>query len=480
MVDVTHDGHDRRAYDEVALVALVLTELEVEALEELAVLVLGRDDLDDVVELLAEQLERLVVDRLGRGDHLAEREQHLHQRRGVDVDLLGEVGQRGATGETHGLAVALADAHATDRRRLHLLELLATCPLRLTATARRTTGTPEGTLGLATLTGTAATATGATAEARATTTRSAGTGAGRSTTATGSTGATTGRCTATGRTTGATGSTGATRTAGTRGPTSAGTGTEGAGRAVHHRRVGARHAGTPAGGGRARRTVRRPRRSRAARGRGGGPCPGWTRTGCCRGAGHRDGQPDAVPGLAPRRQAPPGPRARPRRLPPPPESRARGPGPPVPRRAGRAWARWSPRPVPRARRRTRSLDAAGAGACVGASAFADAFGSGLLGRGLGGRCRGLRSQQGVAVGLLELHLDGKLDRRGSRLDELAHLLQLVENFLALDAVGLGELVYSGLGHCSPSGPRPLPGDRGRISDRWWVLQTHREVLIECS
>ena len=104
---------------EVVLVALVLTELEVEGLEQLAVLVLGGDDLDDVVELLAEQLERLVVDRLGRGDHLAEAEQHLHQRGRVDADLLGEVGQRRAAGQADGLAVALADAHATDRRGLH-------------------------------------------------------------------------------------------------------------------------------------------------------------------------------------------------------------------------------------------------------------------------------------------------------------------------------------------------------------------------
>src|SRR6478735_8638415 len=52
VVDVTHDGDDRRADDEIVLVALVLTELEVEGLEQLAVLVLGRDDLDDVVELL--------------------------------------------------------------------------------------------------------------------------------------------------------------------------------------------------------------------------------------------------------------------------------------------------------------------------------------------------------------------------------------------------------------------------------------------
>ncbi len=116
-------------------------------------------------------------------------------------------------------------------------------------------------------------------------------------------------------------------------------------------------------------------------------------------------------------------------------------------------------------------------AVAGAAAFlAAGFSVGAstdVGLGLGG-------QQRVAVGLLELHLDGKLDRRGSRLDELAHLLQLVENLFALDAVGLGELVYSGLGHCSPSGPRPASLCEGWISDRWWVLQTHREVLIECS
>ena len=57
VVDVTHDGHDRRTDDQVVLVALVGAELEVEGLEQLAVLVLRGDDLDDVVELLAEQLE---------------------------------------------------------------------------------------------------------------------------------------------------------------------------------------------------------------------------------------------------------------------------------------------------------------------------------------------------------------------------------------------------------------------------------------
>ena len=51
VVDVTHDGDHRRAGREVLLAALVLAELDVEALQQLAVLVLGRDDLDLVVEL---------------------------------------------------------------------------------------------------------------------------------------------------------------------------------------------------------------------------------------------------------------------------------------------------------------------------------------------------------------------------------------------------------------------------------------------
>ena len=51
VVDVTHDGDHRRTGREVLLAALVLAELDVEALQQLAVLVLGRDDLDLVVEL---------------------------------------------------------------------------------------------------------------------------------------------------------------------------------------------------------------------------------------------------------------------------------------------------------------------------------------------------------------------------------------------------------------------------------------------
>src|SRR4029079_16845479 len=227
VVDVTHDGHHRRTDDQVAVVALVLTELEVEGLKQLAVLVLGRDDLDDVVELLADQLEGLGIDRLGRRDHLAEREQHLHQGSGVDTDLLGEVGQRGTAGQANRLAVALADAHATDRRGLHLLELLTTSTLRLATATRRTTRTPEGTLGLATTTATLARTATATGAEAAGTARTGSAGAGACTTrSTGTAGAGTTRATATG-----------TRVAGT------GSAAEGGRGLGHHRRFGARHAG---------------------------------------------------------------------------------------------------------------------------------------------------------------------------------------------------------------------------------------------
>src|SRR3954453_239525 len=228
VVDVTHDGDDRRTRLEVLLAALVLPELEVEGLQQLAVLVLGRDDLDHVVELLAEQLEGGVVDRLGRGHHLAEAEQHLHQRRRVHADLLGEVRQRRAPGQTDGLALALADAHATDRRRLHLLELLATGALRLASTARRTARATEGTLGLATLAGSSGAGT-ATAAATGTAGVPTGSAAG---------------CAAAGRGPGAT-RTGSTATgsaatgAGSR--TSTGATTEGGRGLGHHRRVRARH-----------------------------------------------------------------------------------------------------------------------------------------------------------------------------------------------------------------------------------------------
>ena len=64
VVDVTHDGDDRRTDLEilVALVFELLVEVEVEAGEQLAVFILGRDHLDLVVELLGEDREGLLVE----------------------------------------------------------------------------------------------------------------------------------------------------------------------------------------------------------------------------------------------------------------------------------------------------------------------------------------------------------------------------------------------------------------------------------
>ena len=152
VVDVTHDGHHRRTGLEVLLATLVLAVGEVEGLEQLAVLVLGGHDLNDVVHLAAEQLEGLVADGLRRGHHLAEVEQRLHQRGRVGVDLLGEVGQRRAAGQPDGLAVAVRQPHAADDRRLHRVVFLALLPLRLAATLRRAAGTTERACGSAALT----------------------------------------------------------------------------------------------------------------------------------------------------------------------------------------------------------------------------------------------------------------------------------------------------------------------------------------
>ena len=103
----------------------------------------------------------------------------------------------------------------------------------------------------------------------------------------------------------------------------------------------------------------------------------------------------------------------------------------------------------------------------------------LLGRLGSGRLGRLGGQQRVAVLLLELHLDGKLDRRGRRLDELAHLLQLLEHFLALDAIGLGELMNSGLGHFSPSGRHPVQGSATVTADVQNSSRSTHRVLMSC-
>ena len=78
VVDVTHDGDDRRTETaDRPRRPRPRRRSRSKRLEQLAVLVLGGDDLDLVAELAAEQLEGVVVERLGRGGHLAEVEQRL-------------------------------------------------------------------------------------------------------------------------------------------------------------------------------------------------------------------------------------------------------------------------------------------------------------------------------------------------------------------------------------------------------------------
>src|SRR5262249_51381826 len=211
VVDVTHDGHHRRPRDQRLLATLVLAEGDVEGLQQLAVLVLPADHLDLVAQLGAQQLQRLVVDRLGRGDHLAEVEHHLYQRRRVGVDLFGEVGQRGTPGQPDHRAVAARDLHATDRRRLHVVEPLAGLLLALagpcrtaragpataaaepaaaTAATRATAEPATGTATRATAAAAETTATAATATATATGTE-AGAGTAATTTGAAATAATT-------------------------------------------------------------------------------------------------------------------------------------------------------------------------------------------------------------------------------------------------------------------------------------------------
>ena len=466
MVDVTHDGDDRRTDDQVVLVALVVTELEVERLEQLAVLVLGGDDLDDVVELLAEQLERLVVDRLGRGDHLAEGEQHLHERGRVDVDLLGEVGQRRAT-----------RAGGRSRR----------CPCG--RARHRSSGPPwPRTPDDARASTCDHDATGHRGDRRHPGSGHAGRDdrhrddrhrRGRSH-----------RDDRRGTATGSTGTAGATDDR-ERHRDRAHRDDRGRHRDRHrdHRGPGrppgplpnaAGDLGIIAGLGRGMPDDRAPPsrrpadaadgwsppepRRRRARAPAGGPCPGWTRTGCCPDAGRRDGRPGRGAGrLGGRRQR--APRARPAGA-SGSAAGASGSGRragSAPRLGGRAAVSAGSAGAARARQRPRRPSAprrASAAAGGRLRRLGPGLGAAFLAaasrpRRLGGRC-GRSGLQLVAVLLLEPHLDGGLDRRRCRLDELPHLLELLENELALDTELLGEFVDSGLSHASPSGPARAP------------------------
>ena len=163
VVNVAHDGDDWRAMFEGLFAAFVLAELQVEGLEQLAVLVFWGDDLYLVVDLVTEQLQRIFRYGCGCGDHFTKVEQCLHQCCWIGTDLLREVRQRSAAAQADGLPLAIWQADAAYDVLLLLFKLMALLPLRLLTLAWRTTWTAECT------SGTAATSTASTAETAGTT-----------------------------------------------------------------------------------------------------------------------------------------------------------------------------------------------------------------------------------------------------------------------------------------------------------------------
>ncbi len=249
---------------QIAFVALVLAVAEVEGVEQLAVLVVRGDDLHLVAHLGAEQLQDVVGHRLGGGDHLAEVEQRLHHRGRVGIDLVGEVGQRGAAGQPDRRAVAARQRDAADRRGLHVVEFLTALLLGLATLAGRSALAPEG-AGSTTATTTAT--TGAGTAATGTTGRTAGTAAVTTATCTGSSGTGTAGTAAVTTATAPGATTRAGTTAGSR-PTAGGTGTRSATRSTGTSRTAG--TGTGAGGtcsgGSTGTTGRRPRHTGNATG----------------------------------------------------------------------------------------------------------------------------------------------------------------------------------------------------------------------
>lgn len=160
MVNVAHDGHHWRTLLKRLFATFILTKLQVEGFEQLTVLVLRRDDLYFIVDLSAEQLQRLFRDRLRCRHHLTEVEQRLDQVRCFGTDLVSEVRQGGTLAQTHGLATAVWQTYTTnDVWCVHLLVLGALLTLRLTSTTRCTAWTAECACGTATTSAAATTVT---------------------------------------------------------------------------------------------------------------------------------------------------------------------------------------------------------------------------------------------------------------------------------------------------------------------------------
>ena len=95
VVDVTHDGDDRRARLEQRLVLLVVVVAEHRLQLELGLLT-GLDEQDLRAELLGDELDHLVGERLRAGDHLARVEQDADEVGAGAVQLGRELLDRDA------------------------------------------------------------------------------------------------------------------------------------------------------------------------------------------------------------------------------------------------------------------------------------------------------------------------------------------------------------------------------------------------
>src|SRR6266496_4199974 len=174
VVDVTHHRHHRRARPQVLVTIglVVLPALDGDELVGLG----GVDDLDAGADLLAQQRDRIVRHRLGRGQHLA----HLHE----DADEVGRWPAETVGEVLHGHPAGDAD-DAVDRdvgprldaRGVHRLEFLAppgSAPAPL-GTRTAETGEAPATAAARTAAATTGAATAATEPRPAATTRTAGT-----------------------------------------------------------------------------------------------------------------------------------------------------------------------------------------------------------------------------------------------------------------------------------------------------------------
>ena len=96
VVDVAHDGDDRRAGPQVGLVLLLVVVVE-ELGQQLGLALLARVDQADLgAELGGEQLDHVVGQRLGGGDHLPLQQQEADDVAGRPVQLGAEVACRRA------------------------------------------------------------------------------------------------------------------------------------------------------------------------------------------------------------------------------------------------------------------------------------------------------------------------------------------------------------------------------------------------